>query len=160
MTIVRDVSSPLAGTLRYRTAEHSFSFDVAMPGDLVERAGGPSVTSATVGTLQIEFGVRSRRALFVWGYHPRQTWRAGLLESPSADPGTVVLSPEIQLENGISIPLARVNEWSTFYDASSGWVRVSQDMRADSELALVADGVTIGELNGRIHSIWLHPVFE
>jgi hypothetical protein len=53
-----------------------------------------------------------------------------------------------------------VNEWSTVYDASLGWVRVSQDMRPDSELALVADGVAIGELDGRIHSIWLHPVFE
>jgi hypothetical protein len=71
-----------------------------------------------------------------------------------------VLSPEIELEHGIAIPLARVNEWSTVYDASLGWVRVSRDMRPDSELALVADGVAIGELDGRIHSIWLHPVFE
>ncbi|MBX6752011.1 MAG: hypothetical protein IRY85_20515 [Micromonosporaceae bacterium] len=160
MTIIRDVSAPLAGTLRYRTAEHSFSFDVAVPDDVVARAGGQAVASAAVGTLQIEFGVRSRRALFVWGYHPRPAWQAGQLEPPVAEPGAVVLSPGIPLERGISVPLARVGEWLTTIDVASGWVRASRDRKPDEEVALVADGVVIGELKGRIHSLWLHPVFE
>jgi len=161
VTILREESSPLGGNLRYKTAEYSFLFDVTMPDDLVKRAGGHHRASAVVGTLQIEFGVDSRRALFVWGYHPQHNWIAGKVAAPATRQAALLLNPALKLEPGISVPLVGVNEWPTTFDAASGWVHVAPpDSRPDDEIALIADGVAIGELDGQIHSVWLHPAFE
>jgi hypothetical protein len=160
MILIRAAGSSVEGVLSYKVSEHSFMFDAASPHDLLDYAGGKSTASVTVGTLQVEFGIASRRALFVWGYHPMATWATSVLKQPDAEPGALLLESQTSLESGISVPLAPVGSWRTVHDPSTGWIRIASDPRPDDEVVQIADGTVLGSVRYEFHSIWLRPIFE
>ncbi len=151
---------PLEGLLRYAETEYSFDFDVGSPAELSRRTGESGVTSILIGTLQIEVGVATRRALYVWGLHPRNRWTSARLTRPVPDQRAVVIDPERTLTPGVSVGAAPVGAWSTEFDDESGWVRVAADAAVDDMVAEIADGILLGERDGELHSVWLRPLFE
>lgn len=158
MKIRREPGLPLSGRLTYLESEYSFVFDVADRSDLVEYAGESGFTSITIGTLQIEIGIESRRALYVWGYHPKLSWVQALLEPPIVERQAVLLaSDKPTLQVGVSIAVAPVGAWRTTHDRSNGWVRVAPDDVSDDWLTEIAEGTVLGCLHGDLHSVWLLP---
>jgi hypothetical protein len=133
---------------------------VASPADLLERAGGKDLASVSIGTLQVEIGVASHRALFIWGLHPRARWLEANLPAPSRSVGSVVIVPEIEYEAGISVRLVDVGEWTTIYDVASGWVRISANSVVEAELVEIASGILLGSDTDKLISVWLKPEFE
>jgi hypothetical protein len=61
--------SALAGQLLYRANEYSFDFEFESKDEALFRAGDKGTTSLLVGTLQIEIGIETGAALYVWGLH-------------------------------------------------------------------------------------------
>lgn len=155
-----EAGAPLAGRLTYVEADYGFRFDVVSPADLVERAGGPQSAAALIGTLQIEVGVASRRALFVWGLHPRSRWRDGSLPAPVPTGGAVVLGPEVDYPPGAAVAIADVGDWDTTYDPASGWVRVAAGPGPEQQLVEIADAVLLGTVGGDLVSVWLRPELQ
>jgi hypothetical protein len=155
-----DEDPPLAGLLNYTDAEYSFGFEIGSPADLSQRAGESGVTSVLAGTLQIEIGVATRRALYVWGLHPRNRWTSAVLTAPDAEPRAAFFDPDRSFEPGVSISVAPVGAWRTEFDDESGWIRVAPDSRADDAVANIAEGILLGRRDGELHSIWLQPVFK
>lgn len=151
---------PLEGVLRYLVSEHSLVFDVGSPEAFGRRAGGSGVTSISIGTLQVEVGISTMRALYVWGLHPRSSWSRGDLSPPDAEAIAVFLDPERPLLPGVSISEAAVGEWRSTFDPASGWLRVSRAFHDDERLSLIADSTILGERLGVLNSIWLHPFCE
>ncbi|GAA0961206.1 hypothetical protein Vau01_110360 [Virgisporangium aurantiacum] len=160
MIVRRESGVPLAGRLAYAGAEYAFRFDVASAADLLDRAGGSGLAAVSIGTLQIEVGVATRRALFVWGMHPKARWIEAALPQPSWEGCAVVIGPEVEYAPGTSVPIADFGEWNTVYDPTTGWVRVSADSGPEDELSEVASGVLIGVVKDHLASVWLMPVFE
>ncbi|SRR6266498_743558 len=160
MILIHAPGSTLGGTLTYKNSEHSFMFDVASPADLLDYAGGHEFASVSLGTLQVEFGVKSKRALFAWGYHPRQKWLASALTLPDLQSGALYVTSDYSLESGVSFPLAPVGAWETMYDSTSGWLRICADPSPDEDVILIADGIALGCVNCELHSIWLRPIFD
>ncbi|GGL06731.1 hypothetical protein Sme01_67050 [Sphaerisporangium melleum] len=159
MRVVEVGDGRIEGVLTYVEHEYGFSFEPGSPADLARAVGGEGVTSVTIGTLQIEVGVSSRRALYVWGYHPRSLWEEVSLSPPAAKPGAVILDPDEPFEMGVSEALAAVGEWPTAYDPACGWLRIAPD-GADDERTEVATGVVLGRRGRELHSVWLQPFFE
>lgn len=160
MFLRREHGTPLAGRLVYSEAEYSFRYDVALPADLLELAGGPDLASVSIGTLQIEVGVASHRALFAWGLHPRARWSEARLPNPVALAGVAILGPEVEYSAGISISLSGVGEWATIHDVATGWVRISASPYPEDEVITIATGVLLGTTNNELTSVWLKPEFE
>jgi len=156
----RDDDTPLDGVLRYVDSEYSFNFDVGSPVDLSRRAGESGVTSILIGTLQIEVGVASKRALYVGGLHPRSRWAPAELAAPRVSASAAFLDPDRPFAAGVSVAVAPVGAWSTRFDAGSGWIRVAPDATADDAVAQIAAGILLGERDGQLHSIWLQPILE
>jgi len=151
---------PLEGILSYLEAEHSFVFDVASSRDLEERSGFSGFTSLSVGTLQIEIGVESGVALFVWGLHPRAAWRSRSVGQPCPTMACVRFEMSEPMRRGVSIRLAEVGEWETAFDEATGWLCIAKNPDAGTrQELLIASGVALGVTDGSLDSIWLHPVF-
>lgn len=160
MIIRRVPGGPLKGRLTYVRDEHSFRFDVDFSADLLERAGGSELASVSIGTLQIEVGVATRRALFAWGLHPRSRWLEAEIPSPRWLEGAAILGPATEYSAGASVKLSDVGEWGTAYDADTGWVRVSADPAAEDEIVEIASGVLLGSRGNELSSVWLRPNFQ
>ncbi len=84
----------------YVRDEYGFDFRPSRPEQMPEFTQA-ACTSLLVGTLQIEVGVTTSRALFVWGYHPFSQWQNARVEPPRVRPG-VVQVVGFNLEIGIS----------------------------------------------------------
>lgn len=149
----------LGGTLVFSEGEHSFRFEPGSVVDLRDRVGGQGLTSASVGTLQIELDVESGRVLFVWGLHPRVLWSRGQALPTRPLEGGVRLEPASSLVSGVAVSIAPVGGWQTVHDVSTGWVRVHRDEVLDDEQVVVATGTVLGLAAGRLNSVWLQPVF-
>jgi hypothetical protein len=158
MSVRRMFGLPLAGVLRYLGDEYSFIFDVLDQDELELRAVG-GTTSISIDTLQIEVGVQSKAALYVWGFHPRDSWEAARLIAPEGVPGTAIIDVPYQLEPGVSIAVPDGRRWVTEYDPQNGWVRISASRYLHENLVEIASGVMLGELEGELVAVWLHPVF-
>lgn len=150
---------PLGGRLLFSESEHSFRFEPDSVVDLSDRTGNAGLTSASIGTLQLELDVGSAEVLFVWGYHPRVQWSQGPVEPGAPSAGAVRLASPSGLVRGESLDIASVGEWSTVHDPNSGWVRVQRGNLPDHEEALVATGTILGLNSGHLNSVWLQPVF-
>jgi hypothetical protein len=146
------------GALVYNVGEYSFRYEIASPELVAERAGTAGRTSLTIGTLQIELGVATGNALFVWGLHPKAMWTTVAVSPPGADPGIVHFDGEF--EAAVSESLAEVGQWTTRYDAATGWVRVASAEIPDESLTEIATGVVLGANGGELSSVWLKPAFE
>lgn len=148
----------LEGLLVYKRQEYSFDFMPSAPSDLADRIEPGSVASLAIGDLQIEVATHTGRLLYVWGYHPTQSWIPGPLVSPAASPGVVTFVDDRPLITGVSIPLKKVAEWPTIYDARTGWVRIglTQDEGA-ADHALFAQDSVATVLRGELVALWLRP---
>lgn len=158
MILLRMPAESLAGTLMYIESEYSFLFEPEHPHELLKYAGDAGLASLAVGTLQVEIGVESRRALYVWGYHPSHNWALSRLDPPDAGSQAVLISPTPDLQPAVAIEVAQVGAWRTLYDPSSGWVRLAPDNDSDDWLAKIANGTVLGARGDELHSIWLQPV--
>lgn len=153
--------SPLDGVLRYVDTEHSFTFDVGSPAEALARAGSSGVTSVSVGTLQIEVGVQTGMVLYVWGLHPRTSWKATKLSAPISVAGGVKVDVGEPLQRGASVQIAPVGVMTTLYDAETGWVRIGSTPTGTSDqMILVATGIVLGLSEGRLDGLWLQPVMD
>jgi hypothetical protein len=152
---------PLDGTLHYLESEHSFTFDVASPADLQERAGSAGMTSLAVGTLQIEFAIDTGTVLFVWGLHPRAQWTPSSIGNPAARAGGVKVETSTSMQRGVSLRVAEVAEWTTEFDEETGWLRVAKETDGHSQQEiLVATGVVLGLTDCELDAVWLQPVMS
>ncbi len=152
---------PLDGVLRYLDADYAFTFDAGSPEEVLERTGSNGITSLSVGTLQIEVGVETGVALFVWGLHPRATWQYRQLGAPAFVPGGVRVDAAETLRRGVSVQIAAVATWATWFDNETGWVRIAADPVSSSDQeVLVATGVVLGLSENQLDSLWLQPVFD
>src|SRR5205823_10356880 len=106
----------LLGSLVYRRAEHSFDFEPAQPPPSLGR------TSLQYGTLQMEVALPSKVALYVWGYHPQESWQEATVSVPAAQPGLLEVR-DTELRPGVSLCQVKVGEWRTTNDVRTGWVR-------------------------------------
>jgi len=154
-----DLESPkLDGRVLYRTDEYSFDFEPDSITDLDKRVGSEGRTSVVIGTLQIEIDVETGAALYVWGYHPYFRWRAGRLPTIASRPGTISVLTKEQLHEGVSVSLVHVNEWTTVYDPTTGWICVGASQVAQTiELVEFATKTVAGIEKGVLRSIWLRP---
>ncbi|GAA4206359.1 hypothetical protein GCM10022252_68360 [Streptosporangium oxazolinicum] len=159
MIIRQILGAPLAGTLKYLNDEYSFIFEPLHLPELAHRSSG-GVTSVTIDTLQIEVGVESKEALYVWGFHPKNRWINSDLPIPKRTPGAVIFDIKHDLKAGISIPISNAESWRTEYDSSNDWLRVSFGISADEHLIEIADGILLGEESGELTSVWLNPIFD
>jgi hypothetical protein len=161
VSLIVDEGRPLGGILYYVTTEHSFKFDVGEPDELLERLGGDGVASLAIGTLQIEIGVTTGIALFVWGLHSRTVWQQRSLGTPNYRAGIVRVANPSVLQRGVSREIVPVGGCTTSYDQESGWVNVRENTDAeDQDRILIADGVVLGLCDAQLRSIWLQPVFD
>jgi len=160
MLIFPEPGTPVRGMLIYSESEYSFRFDVADQVDLHKRIGDAGVSSLSIGTLQLEFGVASRQIMFAWGLHPKGRWIDSEVVPSASMPSAVLIDPNRSYTEGVSVPIAPVSSWITEYDRGSGWVVVSSARLRDVELFEVADGVIVGQRNGELSSVWLKPIFE
>lgn len=65
-----------------------------------------------------------------------------------------------ELVAGAGIVVAKVGEWATTYDHSSGWVHVAAEATNDDEQVLIASDTILGLRSDALNSVWLHPTFE
>lgn len=153
---------PLKGQLVYRAYEYSFDFQVGSQQELASRAGSKGTTSLLIGTLQIEIGIETGAALFVWGLHSHSAqWRRDSLSRPSAQPGCVKAVFDEEPIMGVSKGLAEVGEWQTTYDPKSGWVCVSSNEHdGDESYVEFAEDTIAGLLNDELVSVWLCPSWQ
>ncbi|MFB8201239.1 hypothetical protein [Kitasatospora purpeofusca] len=161
MTLTFSVSpgTALEGKLNYLTSEHSFLYDVTNRADLAERVGSNGVSSLVVETLQLEIGIASGEALFVWGYYPMASWVPAELDLPKFSAGRVLVDSDGQLEEGVSISLSDAT-WQTRYDSTTGWINVRAEEDSGAHFTQIADGVVLGINDSRMISIWLKPKFS
>lgn len=154
-----EAATPLVGMLRYSESDRGFTFQPRNLGDLAVLEGGGGRTSLVADTLQLEVAVDSGRALYVWGYLPKESWKRTELKLPISMGGSVTVElDDPPLEAGISVSITRSN-WHVLFDESSGLVRVVRDQQISEKLVEIADGVRLG-LNGtELISFWLSPEF-
>ncbi|MGH2750227.1 MAG: hypothetical protein ACRDK3_05050 [Actinomycetota bacterium] len=150
----------LAGLLAYIREDHAFDFRPLDPDGLTRAAGGKGTTSLLVGSLQIEVGVETGRFLYVWGYHPMETWKEAEVLIPQAQPGQISTA-SLDLKPGVSEALVEVGEWSTVLDPATGWVQLGSDQPLEPESAIeFAQDVVAGVSEDRLLGLWLRPSFE
>lgn len=111
----------LAGTLTYSESDRGFAFHPGGLDDLAERVGGEGRTSLVADTLQLEVAVETGRALYVWGYLPRESWGRTSMELPDSRIGGVIVElDDPPLEEAISVSIARSN-WEVFLTKKLDW---------------------------------------
>jgi hypothetical protein len=148
----------LKGVLTYDRSEFGFSFDPQSGDFLRARVGSQGVTSASVGTLQLEVDVESREVLFVWGYFPQARSGTAQLNPPSFQPGRVLAIPNNPLQPGVAFDVSE-ETWESILDPDSGWVVIQSGKEGDAEFTEIADGIFLGIRDGNLVSVWLKPVF-
>lgn len=154
--------SPLVGLAVYRRGEYSFDFLAGSPVDVSDRVGNGGVASLTIDTLQIELAVESGQLLFAWGYEYFGRWKDGQLGWPDWAEAEVSARDIEPWESGMGYTVGATPEWSSVFDADSGWVRFF-DQRvapADEDRYLIASDTVVGLVESSLSSLWLRPVFE
>ncbi|GLL05921.1 hypothetical protein GCM10017581_076690 [Dactylosporangium matsuzakiense] len=153
MHLYVEPGSPIEGRLDYSEDEYSFGFKVTSTSLIAEREGSGGRASVSIGTLQVEVGASTGKALFVWGLHPHTTWIEGKLGSPSFSPGVATF--DARFDTSVSRLIAAVGEWSTIFDRSTGWLRVAPGRDPEEALTEIATGILLGVRLGELSSVWL-----
>jgi hypothetical protein len=159
MRFIRGHGEPLDGVLAYVSHDHAFRFDTGEPQKLIERIGTKGSASLAIGTLEIEVGVETGLVLFVWGYHPKVTWRLEPIEVPSTSPGLVRVV-DVALQKGVAIRVIRDGEWTTSFDEATGWIRIASVEAPSPRATLVASDIALGFRGDELAGVWLRPIFE
>ncbi|MCA1222806.1 hypothetical protein [Streptomyces sp. 8L] len=149
--------SSLSGYLTYSKSEYSFSFDAADEADLAERMGEGRRTSLVIDTLQLETDADSGAVLYAWGYFPAQSWVPARLPVPPAAQARVSVEADPPLEEAVSVPVWRGQEFAVEHDEETGWIRVSRSPSGAGAYAEIASGVVLQLVEGELSAVWLHP---
>jgi hypothetical protein len=154
--------APLKGELVYRAHEYSFDFKVESELDIARRAGDKGTISVLVGTLQIEVGIETGSALFIWGLHSHNTqWRREGLPLVPSEEGCFRVQFDEQPVRGVSQGLAGVGEWGTTYDAKTGLICVSsREGDLGKSYVEFAQDTIAGVTNEKLVSLWLRPRWD
>lgn len=155
---VTDEWPTLKGRLVYHTDEYAFDFEPESIKEVERRTGGQGTTSILIGTLQIEVGIATGMALFVWGYHPHLAWNQNHLPSLRVVPGGVKVSTGGHLQKGVSVPIFNVGEWQTTHDPDTGWICVGDYTASERCSSIEFATNTIAVIEGNLlRAIWLRP---
>lgn len=156
-------AAPLEGQLTYKVREYGFVFEVIPEAlrDLQRLAGQSGTASLSIGTLTIEIGIETKKALYASGYHPHTAWTWGRLPPISALPGFITLDVPWELIPGVGYEIVEVGQRDTTYDPASGWVCVgdSEVHSADQIMEFSRSTVAVVR-NGSLVSLWLQPTWE
>ncbi len=130
----------------YRKKEYSFDFEPTGSCDIY----------LVVNYLQIGFGLDNNYLKEVWGFCPYMGWIEKRLFLPVYSKGHVILKHNI--ETGSIVRMGGHNEWSIYYDKTTGWV-CAGEYRGDSEATAIEfakDAIAVVRENELI-AIWLKP---
>lgn len=148
--------SVLEGRLIYH--ERGFDFEPYSQEELIKREVGRGVTSVAIRTLQIEVSISTGIALYVWGYHPKSSWKMRRLRPPISRLGCLKIISDEKLLPGVAIDLPGAQEWSTAYDPTNNWVCVGDVIiPAQAECIEFANNIVAVIKNRDLLSLWLHP---
>lgn len=151
--------SALAGQLLYRPNEYSFDFELESKDEALFRASDKGTTSLLVGTLQIEIGIETGAALYVWGLHSHSSkWSKADLPEISPHPGGIKVIFDKPPKTGVSELISGPGEWQTIHDTSNGWICVSSNKQPTSFVEFVKDTVA-GLADRYLVSLRLHPTW-
>lgn len=148
----------LRGILQYDPADYGFAFEPSSLVDVQDRIGGRGTTSILLGTLQIEFGVENGFLLYVWGYHPQTSWIEGHLIAPRSHPGCVRVELDAGARPGVSLELAKVNEWPTIRDPATGWLCIGTADTGDADCVEFAEDTVAVTRKQSLVGLWLRPI--
>ncbi len=109
-----------------------------------------------VGNLNLELGEDSQ-LVECWGYLPSEGWLPLKdQEVPTAEPGRILLHPNISLVPGVSVKLSGTEDWKTFRIEGTYWLKVVREAEEQSEFNVrIAEGFICGVSSGRINALWL-----
>jgi hypothetical protein len=157
---VENQHPPLAGQLLYRPNEYSFDFDLESRDEAHSRAGNGGTTSLLVGTLQIEIGIETEAALYLWGLHTHfSKWSKADLPEISPHPGGIRVIFDKPPKTGVSELISYPGEWQTIHDASSGWICVMSSNKHPTSFVEFAKDTIAGLADRDLVSLWLHPTW-
>lgn len=145
---VTPMAEPIHGELSYRADELSWDFS--------RRESGSGTWSLEWGTLQIEVDDEGR-LLFLWGYHPWQSWLVdGALRPPSFTPARVDVDAGAVIP-GTSLRLCSVDDLLTVADPANDTVRVGRrDLPRGEQAFEIADNTGLElDAEGSIAALWL-----
>jgi hypothetical protein len=155
------MGTPTPGTLEYSYHEYSFHFEPSSWNLFRKEVLDDGAASLLIGTLQLEVALSTGVFLFVSGYHPWVSWVEKSIVPPDPRPGAVFVVADREFTDGAAVRLTAVGEWTTAYDRSSGWVRVTADLESeDEQVVLIAEGTSLGLIGDQLNSVWLHPIFD
>ena len=137
----------------YHISEHSFDF-IPKSNILLRNI---ETTSLSLGTLQIEVSISSKRLLYVWGYHPLAKWTRAKLASVTFVDGEVFFLTTDQLEKGVSLDVDAGINWKTVYDVASGWIMISELDWTSGDWVRIADDCVLGLREEKLGSVYIHP---
>ncbi len=158
--VCRQITS-LAGRQLYIPSDYAFDFVPADPIVLQQRTGRLGVSSVLIETLQLEIGIETRMALYVWGYCPHLSWAIADVVRPRSYVAALKVLTEHTLLPGDAINLDSSGAWQLKHDPTSNWFYAGlQDVHEDIEyVEFVEDGIA-GLHNGALVSLWMRPVIE
>lgn len=116
----------LQGQQIYRKNEYSFDFLLDNDSMLKEHAGKMGTTSLSIGTLQIEIAIENKALLYVWGFHPYFNWQSKQIPEVETILGTVILTSDCELQQGVALSISDGQNWQTFHDASSEQIVITK----------------------------------
>lgn len=157
--------SPLHGSLIYRESEYSIDFLCSSVYELEEITGSQGCVSLTMGTLQLEVGIESRRVLYPWGLFPLIRAENGRITVPDYRPGAVIVDIcNSKLIPGVAFEVPGSRKWSIIKDISNGWIYIgpTPEQIADADISFIefsTDSV-LGIKDSKIVSLLLRPTIE
>lgn len=157
-----DTDEPaLKGKLIYHVQDHSFDFEPESLVTLQQRVGFVGTTSLLINSMQLEVGIETGILLYVWGYYPRYHWKQAKLSPPSPCVGMIRAGLESPFEEGISISIEPMIQWTTHYDSSSGWICIGDSTIPPTHEPIEFATFVIAVIEKtNLHALWLHPAFE
>lgn len=153
----------LKGQLIYVRADASFDFEQADPTEHQSRIQMGVATPILIGTLQIEIGIDTGLAVYIWGYYPDVRWRIEALHDISGlvSPGTFEVKVDEGLYVGEAVRYVEINEWPTSYDPLTGWVCIgNQDVTSTTHCIEFASNTVAVIEDDKLQALWLRPKFE
>jgi hypothetical protein len=114
--------------------------------------------SVSINELELMISEEEQRVVFVSGYCPHTSWKAGNLGAPEFVDGSLLVVLERELVPGTSISLAPGARWPVQVDPASGWVCVGDAQRSHATRYLrFAPGCVAAMKEDHLIAVWLKP---
>jgi len=149
-----------SGTLNHDNIE----FDFVFPNNARRNAVTAPLIIAEV--LSLEFDIKSGRVLYVWGYGPNSSWKAGDVHKPTPTSGSVFVNLDsiladnasLPVDSSVGIPLSPLDKAELVFDKKTGWFRVGEGNT--ESLIQIADGIILGIEGDRLTTVLLKPILN